>query len=1100
MALISPGVEVTVIDESQYTPTAAGTVAYVLVASAENKQTPGGALAEYTTKATAGQLQSITSQRDLVQKFGVPTFQVDASDNPIHGDERNEYGLQAAYSALGVANRLYVQRADIDLAQLQGTGIRPTGTANDGTYWLDLSNTNWGQYEWNPTNTFGIEEPLVITDQEQVDENLAPISSVGAVWATAVVPISNSNKMYYKNEDNAWVEIGSEDWRDSIPTVVGTITDPDDLEGGASMYINNVEVTLSGTGPVTLQDVVDDINAAGITGVRADLYPLTGPGQVIRIFSNSTSVPEDFFGDPPDDSEDFGLKIQKGGTNANFPDSIGDDDFSEKIGLIDPDGANVRYIWGPTIQFSGFRNVPAWKSTDEVPRPYTSTWFKTSATGNGANWSVKQYNEILDQWVPQAAPLYADDNAAILDLDPAGGGGSLAAGSLYVQYDTQGDNTATFKLFRKNSIGVLKITGSTPSDPLTFTIGNRFTIEVSAPGSANTFNATIILSGTTAQSFVANILSANIPNLIAAVEASGAISVSHLAGGTIKFSKVSGQGDPLTTSGLLADNKVRQLFDDNTNVYLASPFSPLTYTYSTVAPFSNPADGTLWYFNNPLEVDIMINDGAGWKGYGNVANDARGYNLTNTDPSGVILSASRPVYQADGTTPVVPGELWIDTGDLENYPVIYRYTGATWELIDNKDQVSTDGILFADARWDFNGQSNPIVDDLPSIASMRTNNYIDDDCPDYRLYARGTLLFNTRRSGYNVKRFESTWFEDPDTFFGDVEPTNISAWVSHSGVDSDGVPYFGHWAQRNTIVEAMKAAIESSTELREENTQFNLIVCPGYPELIQNMITLNNDRKQTAFIIGDSPLALNSSDIESWTKNTALALDNGPNGLVSTSEYLGVYYPAGFSTSLDGESVVVPPSHMMLRTFIRSDNVSYPWFAPAGVRRGVIDNATSIGYIDVNDGNIFRSIGVTVGLRDIMYDNRVNPLTVLPGVGLVAYGQKTRAAFTSAMDRVNVARLVVYLRLVLDKVARPFIFEPNDTITRNQVKSAFESVLNDVVAKRGLYDYLVVCDTTNNTPDRIDRNELYIDIAIKPVKAIEFVYIPVRIRNTGAEL
>ena len=81
-----------------------------------------------------------------------------------------------------------------------------------------------------------------------------------------------------------------------------------------------------------------------------------------------------------------------------------------------------------------------------------------------------------------------------------------------------------------------------------------------------------------------------------------------------------------------------------------------------------------------------------------------------------------------------------------------------------------------------------------------------------------------------------------------------------------------------------------------------------------------------------------------------------------------------------------------------------------------------------------------------------------------------------------------------------FIFEPNDTITRNQVKSAFESVLNDLVAKRGLYDYLVVCDTTNNTPDRIDRNELYVDIAIKPVKAIEFVYIPVRIVNTGASL
>jgi phage tail sheath protein FI len=191
---------------------------------------------------------------------------------------------------------------------------------------------------------------------------------------------------------------------------------------------------------------------------------------------------------------------------------------------------------------------------------------------------------------------------------------------------------------------------------------------------------------------------------------------------------------------------------------------------------------------------------------------------------------------------------------------------------------------------------------------------------------------------------------------------------------------------------------------------------------------------------------------------------------------------------------------MMLRTFIRSDNISFPWFAPAGVRRGLIDNVTAIGFIDITQGNLFRSIGVTNGLRDILYTNNVNPITVLPGVGLVAYGQKTRAAQTSAMDRINVARLTCYLRTVLAKVAAPFIFEPNDTITRSQVQKAFESVLNDVVAKRGIFDYLVVCDTSNNTPDRIDRNELYVDIAIKPVKAIEFIYIPVRLRNTGASL
>jgi hypothetical protein len=362
-------------------------------------------------------------------------------------------------------------------------------------------------------------------------------------------------------------------------------------------------------------------------------------------------------------------------------------------------------------------------------------------------------------------------------------------------------------------------------------------------------------------------------------------------------------------------------------------------------------------------------------------------------------------------------------------------------------------------------------------------------------------LFNTRRSGYNVKRFESVGFTSAQ--LATVTGTEAATWFTQSGVDpTTAVPYFGTKAQRSTVVEALKSAIASSTALREEQTQFNLICCPGYPELIQDMITLNNDRTNTAFIIGDSPLDLtsDSTQINAWANNTNLATDNGENGLVSNSEYLAVYYPSGLATNLDGESVVVPPSHMMLRTIIRSDAVSYPWFAPAGVRRGLIDNVSAIGYIDTADNNTFKSIGVTAGLRDVLYQDRVNPITILPGVGLVAYGQKTRAAQASAMDRINVARLVVYLRTVLARVASPFIFEPNDTITRSQVASAFNAVFNDLVAKRAIYDYLVVCDTTNNTPIRIDNNELWIDIAIQPVKAIEFIYIPVRLQNTGASL
>jgi phage tail sheath protein FI len=127
----------------------------------------------------------------------------------------------------------------------------------------------------------------------------------------------------------------------------------------------------------------------------------------------------------------------------------------------------------------------------------------------------------------------------------------------------------------------------------------------------------------------------------------------------------------------------------------------------------------------------------------------------------------------------------------------------------------------------------------------------------------------------------------------------------------------------------------------------------------------------------------------------------------------------------------------------------------------------------------------------------MNPITFFNGVGLVNYGQKTLSPNSSALDRINVARLVVYLRSQLNKLAKPFVFEPNDKITRDEIKQAVESLLLELVGQRALYDFAVVCDETNNTPTRIDRNELYVDIAIEPVKAIEFIYIPLRLKNTG---
>jgi hypothetical protein len=267
---------------------------------------------------------------------------------------------------------------------------------------------------------------------------------------------------------------------------------------------------------------------------------------------------------------------------------------------------------------------------------------------------------------------------------------------------------------------------------------------------------------------------------------------------------------------------------------------------------------------------------------------------------------------------------------------------------------------------------------------------------------------------------------------------------------------------------------------------------------------VNAERDFTAYIVGDTPMGLptDATAIAAWAQaGSSNVLQSGDDGLVFRSQYMALFYPSGLSSDLNGNLVAVPPSHMMLSTFLRNDAIAYPWLAAAGTRRGLIDNATNIGYVDRSTGE-FIPTKTNLGIRDTLYENNINPLVFFTGSGLLNYGNKSCFAqsgslSTSALDRTNVARLVAYIRRQLTIAARPFVFEPNDATTRKEIAGVVESLMLDLIAKRGIYDYLVVCDESNNTPERIDRNELWIDVAIEPVKAAEFIYIPVRILNTG---
>jgi len=1112
MALISPGVEVTVIDESSYLPAATNSVPYILLATAQDKISGTGAtVAPGTLAVNAGKVYLITSQRDLASQFGNPFFYKTSNGTPINGYELNEYGLLAAHSVLGVSNRAYIQRANIDLSALTASLVRPTGAPDNGTYWLDTSVTQWGINQWNSvTNTFTVITPIVITDTADLDAGI-PAPSVGSIGSYAVVATNSSNPVYFKNFTNDWVLVGSDAWKLSWATLQGTESVTGNaLTIGNNLIINGTTITLTGQ---TLASLVTQINNAAIPGIHAS----ADSSNRFQLECDSTAEADGSSGD---------------GGIINI-------DPASTAGLLTTLGVTAKTYYGPALQQSPSYTVPRWRSTDEQPRPIGSVWNKTNAANLGTNISIKEYSTNLATFVPKLAPVYQNDQSANAGLDPAGGGRNITAGTLYTQYNVSPEdngasgwnNTFTLKVFERLTQDATIITGddTTPS----FTNGEQFTIQTSTAGStALTSAVTVTIGGTgTAADFVAAVSAANVANVSASVNAAGAIVFTQSRGGVIVVKDTT--GTPIADAGINTSVTGVRLAGEDAGLILSN-WVALDYTASAVAPDQNPASGTYWYYSATNQADIMINNGTAWVGYQTLNNDVRGYNLTLTDPAGPIVSVTAPIQQSDAT-PLVYGDLWLDTSNLEIYPVLYRWESVDgvdqWVQIDNTDQTTENGILFADARWAPNGTTDPVTANLPTIASLLVSSYLDIDAPNATVFPAGTLLWNTRRSGFNVKTFQADYFNASDFSVAAYDntttyavgnkvlyngviyvaiaagtgnlPTNTTywsvletnAWVNASGNRADGSPYMGRLAVREIVVAALKSAIDTQDALREEQNQFNLLACPQYPELIPNMVALNNERSNTGFIVGDTPLRLDASgtSLAAYATNTNVFAEDA---VTVNDQYVGLFYPSCQTVDLTGSPVVQPPSHMMLRTIVRSDEIAFPWLAPAGTRRGLIDNADAIGYVNSQTGE-FITIATGQGVRDVLYENKINPITFIPGSGIVNYGNKTIAPSPSALDRINVARLVAFIRGRLNEIGKTFVFEPNDQITRNEITNAITGLMVDLVNKRGIYDYLVVCDLSNNTPARIDRNELYVDIAIEPVKAVEFIYIPVRIKNTG---
>jgi len=231
-------------------------------------------------------------------------------------------------------------------------------------------------------------------------------------------------------------------------------------------------------------------------------------------------------------------------------------------------------------------------------------------------------------------------------------------------------------------------------------------------------------------------------------------------------------------------------------------------------------------------------------------------------------------------------------------------------------------------------------------------------------------------------------------------------------------------------------------------------------------------------------------DAIDWTNGKSSSTAGARSAAINSS-YAAIHWPwvKVFST-FDGKDRWYDPSIFAARQMAYTDAVSDSWFAPAGFRRGRLTKPTEVE-VKLNQGD-----------RDSMYSggNVVNPIVAFPQQGITIFGQRTTQREPTALDRINVRRLMIYIRKVILIAARRFVFEPNDEFTWAQIEGLLNPFLDDIKRRRGITEFRVVCDETVNTPVRVDRNELWTKVLIKPTKTAEMLIFEINLTNQGANL
>ena len=379
-------------------------------------------------------------------------------------------------------------------------------------------------------------------------------------------------------------------------------------------------------------------------------------------------------------------------------------------------------------------------------------------------------------------------------------------------------------------------------------------------------------------------------------------------------------------------------------------------------------------------------------------------------------------------------------------------------VIGNQSRSKTtdgDGNVYVQTTGEFVNQSNFI---RVSAVAQQTLNYVGTD----------GLTVGSDANGIS--------------FSGSLPVAQSGSFHGAAGANGKaGDKYFGDITNTDTqgLVGANYADSISLLNNKDEYV-FNIISAPGliydfgsHKTQLDSIISLAETRGDCIAVVDLEQYGATVSNVTS-----AAATVN--------SSYTAAYWPWLQTQSATGKNVWIPASVVIPGVYAFTDNAAAPWFAPAGLTRG------GIGDVIQAERKLTRT------QRDTLYNANVNPIATFPGAGISVFGQKTLQKKKSALDRVNVRRLLINLKKFVGDVSRTLVFEQNTTVTRNNFLSQVNPFLESVVQRQGLYAYRVVMDDTNNTADVIDRNQLIGQIFIQPAKTVEFIVLDFTIEPTGA--